>query len=389
MFFDAVIQQKPLDRYRLLESKLEALGRDISVFRKKSTPVLEETISVLENRISNKRFETGFMDFMKDNDYVKDIYTRDALSCLLEYKNARDASVVLVPGMTYYNTKTEGTPERVVGKRCFYISEDHAFWSPVNEDVRVMKAMEVMQWGSDDQFRKVYFELADGRLFESTEDLMLEHITESSNEALDAIEEYCNSLWEGAWPWEQTAPMKLKTAIKENTAMTKKSVQEFRESFTSLVRTLNEGEIERSAVITKMQGYIEDIDNMLEKLGRVSGNLLTDVRENVRAEFGDSAADEIGELVEQHIRGAADELAKLKGAWSGKLNDLISGNTSEPAEFDQDLGGEEEGGDLDLDADPADMEEPDEIDGDLDLGDDDLGDDLELDDEDEGERDKK
>jgi len=383
MFFNAVIQQEPLERYRILETKLEAMGRNINKFRTKSTPILKETISVLENRIANKRFDTGFMDFMEDDSYVKDIYTRDALSCLLEFKSGRDSSVVLIPGMTYYFAICEGTPKRVVGKRCFYISESKAYWAPVNEDVRVLKAMEVMQWGNDDQFRKVYFELADGRLFESTTELMLEHITESSNKALNQIAAYCDTIWEGAWPWSVTAPMKLKTAIKENTTMTKRNVQEFRKEFTSLVRKLNEGEIERSAVITKMQGYIEDIDNMLEKLGRVAGNLLTDVRETVRTEFGDTAATDIEDLVQQHIKAAADELAKLKTSWTEKLETLLNGGQGdqEPDEFDADP----EAGMGDDMGDEGEFDDP-EMMGDEDLmGDPDLGDDM----DDEDERDKK
>lgn len=374
MFFDAVIQQKPIDRYRILEKKLEAMGRDITAFKSKSAPILEQTINVLEGKIQSKRFETGFMEFMENEDYIKDLYTRDALSCLLEYKNDRDSSVVLIPGMTYYSVARSGN--MVTGKKCHYLSEDRAFWTNINEDTRKLKAYEVMQWGNDNQFRKIYFELADGRLFESAENFILEHISESSDEALDAINEYCDTLWEGKWPWELSAPLKLRNAIQENTIMTKKSVQEFREAFTSVVTRLNEGEIERSAVITKMQGYIEDIDNMLEKLGRVSGNLLTDVRESVRAEFGEDAANRIANLVEENIKGAADNLSNLKGAWSQELDTLVNGGgENESPEFDADpeadampdLSDDPENFD---DEAPADDMEPDMDDMDIDLGDD-------------------
>jgi len=377
MFLDAINHQTPIDRFRVLETKLDAMGRDISVFRKKTAPLIRETINVLEQRINEKRFQTGFMEFMKDENYIKDIYTRDALACLLEYKSDRDASTQLIPGMTYYMARRNGN--NIVGKRCHYIMEDKAYWSPVNEDVRIMKAKEVMQWGTTDNFRKIYFELADGRLFESTQETMLEHLTESSDSALDDIESYCDSLWEGAWPWELATPMKLQNIIKENTEMTKRSVQEFRSEFKDIIRNLNEGEIEKSAVITKMQGYIDDIDGMLEKLARTSGNLLTDVRETVRAEFGDGAADRIDSLVQDKIKGAADNLSELKSQWAQELESIIN-PSDENAEFDA-MDEPEEPEEMPSD----DISEPDEIEGDLDISDDEIGD-IELD---NPERDKK
>jgi hypothetical protein len=386
MFLNAINHKSPIDRYRVLENKLDAMDRDISKFKKQPVSTLREAISVLEERISSKRFESGFMDFMKDETYVKDIYTRDALACLVEFKTSRDASVTLVPGMHYYNaTIVEG---KVTGRRCYYLSEDKAFWSDINEDERVLKALQIMEWGSDDNFRKIYFELADGRLFESTEALMIEHITESSDEALDDIETYCNSLWEGKWPWEISAPAKLRETIKENTQMTKRSVQEFREDFSETIRRLNEGEIERSAVITKMQGFVEDIDNMLEKLARTSGNLLTDVRERVRAEFGEDATDHIDQLVSNNIRGAADILSDLKVEFAKYLDEMISGSKNEAPDFDQPDDGM--GNDMEMGAGDDEFGEPEEIEGEPDLGDEDLGDDLDFENDDEdGERDKK
>lgn len=380
MLIEAVTNTKPIDRYKILENKLNDMGRDISSYRNKTADVIRTSIRSLEKRIHESRFKSGFMDFLKEDQYVQDLYTRDALSCLLEFKEDRDESIVLIPGMTYYCAELK--ENTVSGKRCYYISEDNAFWSDFKQDQRIMKAVEVLQWGNDDQFRKIYFEMADGRPFESTEEMMFEHITESSDEALDNIATFCDTLWEGKWPWETMAPTKLRSVVKENTHMTMKSVQEFRNEFSSIVTKLNEGEIERSAVITKMNGYIEDIDNMLEKLGRVSGNLLTDVRETVRSEFGDDAANNIENLVQQHIKGAADELSSLKNSWSENLDKMLDNSGPEEApEFDDEFGG------MDDEMEPGMDGEADAIDSELEIDDDEA--DLNFDDEDDGEREKK
>ncbi|MAZ56837.1 hypothetical protein CL653_03525 [bacterium] len=380
MLFEAVTSQQPIKRYKVLEGKLAAMGRDLSEFRKKGVASLNTTISVLEDRIRETRLNSGFHTFLENDQYIRDVYTKSALECLVEYKTNRDNSVILVPGMTYYSaTKSNG---RVVGKRCHYLNEDTSLWSQINEDERVLKAFEIMQWGNLEHFRKIYFEMADGREFEHFDNVVLEHVSESSDDALNSISDYCDQVWDGKWAWEIKTPNKLKDIIRESTEMTKQSVREYKEEFSALLNQLSEGEIERSTVITKMQGYVDDVDNMLEKLSRVSGSLLTDMRETIRAEFGDSAADELQETLGSKLSDAASGLGNLKSAWNAQVEKLANGGEPERAEFDADLGPE-----MDMDDEVDAMAElPDDMKDDEDFD----GDEIELDDEDLGaERDKK
>ena len=380
MILETVTSLKPIDRYRALETKLGAMGRDIRDFRKKNIDTLREALTILENRIYETRVNSDYMGFMSDQKYVRDVYTKNALECLIEYKQDRDESVVLVPGMTYYSAKVEDG--RVVGKKCNYLNESTSFWVQVNEDERIMKAKEVMAWGSDDNFRKIYFELADGKLFENFEKFDIQHITKSSDKALNIIEQYCNTVWEGKWPWEINVPNKLKSIIKENTEMTIKSVREYREEFETLRNSLFEGEIERSELISKLRGHYEDVDNMLEKIGRVAGNLLTDMKENIRSEFGDEAAERIETTLGDRLRSASNELGSLRRAWEEEIENLANGEQGmEAPEFDDpavdDLASApvdgEENSDIDQmpafdDEDFEDEEDSEEDEEDLDLG---------------------
>jgi hypothetical protein len=379
MLFEAVTSQRPLDRYKVLESKLAAMDRDLTEYRGKSVSSLREAIRELDKRLTETRLSSGFMDFVKDDNYVADVYTKSALECLSEFKIQRDKSTVLVPGMTYYSASVSNG--RVTGNRCHFLSEDRAFWSPVNEDARVLKALEVSQWGSAEDFRKIYFEMADGRDFECFENVTLDHIKESSDEALNRIEAYCDRLWEGKWPWEVKAPSKLKTIVKENTDMTRRSVREYHEEFNGLLDTLSEGEIEKSEIITRMQGYVQDIDSMLEKLARVSGNLMTDTRESVRSEFGDEAAQRISDEVGQHISSAAEGLGQLKSSWTQQLESLANGGVEERPEFDDPLDPEADamaGAGIDGEEPEAELPDEEGLEGDADFddemedGDDDL-----------------
>lgn len=385
-------------KFRTLERRLAVLGANLNRFKKLDVDQLLEAENKLQRLVDRRKRTMPAFEALKNDGVVRGLLTIAAIKALREFKEERDEGVNLIEGMTYWVAKTEGN--KLVGKRCHYLGEGRARWAPVDQDVRVVKALELLRHGDDEDFRKIYFEMADGLGVEATNGYDRRHILESSDKALNLIEGYCNSRWSGAWPWQVPAPRKLKMLIKENIVT---SLMKFRAEFEADDQLIFEGELEKSEIITDLIGWNGEIDAMIEKFGKRTGDLIASVREKIRTEFGDHGLDGIDGMIDK-IKSTVDTLTDVKtevettiqsllgdapqtdfdapmdmppadGLDGGGLDGLDGG---EPAEFD------DIGGDIDMDAD-ADI-------SDDAFADDDLGD-LNLDDfggdDDAGEREKK
>ncbi len=356
-----------LGKFRNLERRLDSIGVSLKRFKKLDVEQLQEAEKKLTSLIERRKRTMPAFEALKDDAIVRGLLTVGAIRELREWKAERDDGVKLVEGMTYWVVKTEDN--RLVGKRCHYLGESEARWAHVDADVRVMKALELLRHGDDEDFRKIYFEMADGAGVESVNGFVRAHITESSDQALALIEGYCNSRWNGPWPWQVPAPRKLKMLIKENIVT---SLKKFRAEFEADDQLIFEGELEKSEIITDLIGWNGEIDSMIEKFGKRTGELIASVREKIRTEFGDHGLDGIDSMIDK-IKVTVDTLTDAKTEVESTIQSLL-GNAPQD-DFDAPDGAPP----VSADGLGGDMgDEPPAFD---DGADDGLGDDLSLDDE--------
>ncbi len=332
-----ILRKSPIERFRALETRLSTFGQTLSAYKSKSTDQLDRDIYKLNESLNHMQETLPFASTVNNPKYVVRLLTKDALLALKEHKTIRDQSVEILEGMTYYNAKIDS--KKVVGKRATVI-EGKAGWYNINEDVCILKAIEVLRYGSDNDFRKIYFECANGIGLAALDKFDFDHIKKSSPKALNLIENYCDKVWEGKWPWEFKAPKKVHSLIKETKEM---NIKKFRSEFDFKINSLLEGEMEKSHIVTELGDMIDKVDSMIETLGRTSGTLMTTTRDSIRTEFGDNAMSDLENSLSEKIRSTVDSLSDLKSAINEKI-EALSGNVTPPAqtEFD-DMGA---GGDM-------------------------------------------
>jgi methyl-accepting chemotaxis protein len=353
-----ILRKSPIERFRALESRLSSLGKKLDGFKSKSVNQLDRDIYKLNESLIQMQESLPFASTVKNPKYVVSILTKDALTALKEHKTMRDEAVKILEGMTYYSAKN--IYGRIVGKRAT-IKENKALWYNINEDTRVLKATEILRHGSDENFRKIYFEYANGMGLKALDKFDFNHIKKSTPKALNLIEAYCDRFWEGKWPWEHKAPKKVYDLIKETKEM---SIKKYRSQFDFGLQSLLEGEMEKSQIVTELGTFIDKVDSMIETLGRTSGTLMTTTRDAIRTEFGDDAMSDMESALSDKIRSTVDALSDLKTSIAEKV-DSLSGNTAEPsakAEFD-DMGAGPDAdmvGDMGDDGDMAEIEFDDE-----------------------------
>ena len=396
MIFNNVLQSSPADKFRKLEKVLMKEAKvDLSKYKSMDSDQLNAEIHRLEERSKVMRRQIPYGRLMRDRGYGRVKMMSEALSLLAEHVSAKEASTKLYPGMTYYrNCKRVGS--MVYGERCTYLGEDREdiiSWCGFADSVRKLKILESLRYGSDEQFSHIYFKLANGRSLDSMNGFIVEHLVESTEPAMIAMEKYCDSIWEGPWPWEVKAPKKIRDIMEDNERMRNAKIRQIRESFNDVMIELTEGEVEQSQVIISARDVIDRIDDMIHKLGKISAEAMTELKDKVRTEYGDSLAKDLENATNEGVGGSVDALSKLKEAIRQEIkkmeeqlgHDPLQNNLDDiDAEFDDDDMEDHDGGKIGKDL--GDLESPDDLD-DVDMDD---MDDVDMDDDDdEGEREKK
>jgi hypothetical protein len=290
---------------------------------------LSEEISKLDQSARKIVESSAFMTWMKDPAYGRAKLLSEALAALREYKEERDSRVQLREGMTYYVARKIGS--RIVGQRLTYMGEGrHSSWVPFDQSARKLKIMEVLRHGSDEDFSQLYHVLADGRPLEAGAGFCEEHLVESSEAAMRAMEAYCDSRWEGPWPWELPAPKKLKDQIKENRMMRQQLLAEARGRFNRIYQEVMEGEVEKAQVILAGRDIVTKIDGMIQDLGKLSAEMMTTFKDQARTEYGEAAAQQLEGSSNQKIGAAIDALGDLKSAIDTQLSNMEGGIAGQP-----------------------------------------------------------
>lgn len=333
------LNQTPERAFRKLERDLLLVNPDLDLRKFKSmTPrKLGENIAKLDLREQKIISESVYGSWLKDDRYVELKLLKEALEFLKEYKEGKEASETLVPRFTYYRgVKQFG--QNLFGQRCFYIGESQKpMWVKFRLPVSIAKAFEVMRHGTDDDFRKIYVEMADGRS-DGVAKVTLGHLTESSKDALAAIEEYCNERWEGPWPWEIPSPYKLRNKIEENREMRHESINEMRDRFNHLLEMLKEQEMDKYEVISAAEEMTSKIQGMIEDLGKIAGQGMLTLKDNARAAFGDQTAENLEGAVSGQINQAADQLSRLRASMEQVVEQMKSDGGMDDTGMGGDLG---------------------------------------------------
>lgn len=311
------------NEFRRVERDLKLVSNiDMRKFKAMTPRQLETAIGELKGVERRVVSEESYGSWLSSDKFAETKMLVDALGILKEYKMDKLAGETLVPGYIYYRgVKQFGSI--LEGQRCI-VDRNHApEWNKWSMVSAVAKAIEVLQYGSEKDFRNIYIEAADGRA-DALENVSLEHLTESSQHALKLIENYCDKRWDGPWAWEIPSPYKLRNLIEDNRDMKKSAVAEMQDRFSTIISRLNEGEMDKFEVVLAAKEMTKKIQGMIEDLGKLSGEGLITLKDNSRSAFGDESVSNLEQLNEP-INQAADILSQLRATMEQVVSQLESG----------------------------------------------------------------
>jgi len=311
------------NEFRRVERDLRLVSDiDLKKFKAMTPRQLEAAIAQLKTAERRVISEESYGSWLSSDKFAESKMMVDALGILKEYKLDKLAGETLVPGYIYYRgVKQFGS--LLEGQRCIVDQNHQPEWQKWSVESAVAKAIEVLQYGTEADFRNIYIEAADGRA-DALENITLNHITESSQGALKMIESYCDRRWDGPWAWELPSPYKLRNLIEDNRDMKKSAVAEMQDRFSTIIRQLNEGEMDKFEVVLAAKEMTKKIQGMIEDLGKLAGEGLLTLKDNSRTAFGDESTAQIDQIQEP-INQAADILSQLRAAMEQVVSQLESG----------------------------------------------------------------
>lgn len=318
------LNQTPTAAFRKLERDLFLLNPKIDLKKYKMlTPArLGEAIAVLKGKTAKIVENSTYGSWLTDENYIQADILREALEFLLNHKTARQESETLVPNFTYYRgVKQFG--DYMEGQRCYYMEDHNPFWMSFRLPVAVAKAFEVLRHGSEEDFKSIYIEMADGSP-DAIGQVTLEHLAQSTPDALASINEYCDSRWTGAWPWETVAPYTLRNKIQENIEMRMQTLNEMKGRFDAILKQLNEGDTERFEMLTVANDMGKTVDNMISDLGKLSAEGIEAVAKS-RTTVGDDVASAFETALQGPINAAAEALTQLSAAVQTAVRQIEGG----------------------------------------------------------------
>ena len=323
----AFLQSEPTrDLHKIAEDlKVYDTDFDIAVYESMSARHVSKEIDSVKNRLEELKKGSVYGSWLNESSYVHDRLLLDALNILEEQKYELEENEVLVPGFTYYRDVMQ-FGNYVVGQRCHYLSEGREpAWLEFSDTLPVLKAIEVMRFGSDDDFRQIYMEMADGRN-DAIFNVTLEHLTESSPLALAEIDAYCDEKWDGPWPWQMSAPFKLSTIIEDAKEMRLQQVNELRADFDQLIRKLNEADQSQFDLMTAVNEMAGKVDSMIGDIGKLASS-------SIEVTAGATALGNQNDLhqeIQQPIQQAAEALTQLKSVIYSFAQGMGTGDPAAP-----------------------------------------------------------
>jgi hypothetical protein len=281
------------------------------VFESMSIPQIDsllERLTVREQRLID---ELPYGSWITHPTFVQIKMLQDGLNNLREHIEILEHTEQLVEGFTYY-TDVRRFGDRVEGKTCTYLGEGRpSHWINFIDTIPIMKAIELIRHGDTNDFRRIYVEIANGRT-DGLRNVHIDHITESTDDALLEMESYCDARWEGPWPWEVASPYRLGRIIEEKKQMRQQTLVEMHQILNQMLREFDEGGQEQFEIASMVRGMSDNVQAMIEKFAKLAGDAMINLRAAVMTQQGDEGAMKVEHGLTQAINGAADSLARLK-----------------------------------------------------------------------------
>ena len=149
-----------------------------------------------------------------------------------------------------------------------------------------------------------------------------------------------------------------------------------KENLVKKLRRLLETEVSQAEVMMAAKGFAQELQEMIEKIGRLQNEDLPPVTDQMRETYGMESSSAFQTQIYGALQGVMDALYTAKGQVDDSVSNLAStGQVSAQTDMDKDIGMDDMGGSDDMGGDAdLDMDEPD-----LDL--DNIGDEPEMGDE--------
>ena len=337
MSFSDLLRDTPDIAFRRTIRDLQTMNAKIdeSVFERMSIEQIDTVLDRLHEKELRIIDESPYGAWFQDSNFIQIKMLQDGLQNLREYREILEESEVLIPGFAYYNGVRQ-FGKRVEGQICTYLGEGSpANWINFIDSAPIMKALEVIRHGDTGDFRRIYVEIANGRA-DGLHNVSVEHITESTDRALLAMEAYCDARWEGPWPWEVTPPYRIGRIIEENKQMRQQTLLEMHEILNQMLREMDDGGQAHFEIISMARSMSENVQGMIEKLAKLTGDAIINLKSMAMASMGDEAAMKVEHGITQPLNQCADALARLKANLDNLVFEL---ENHEPSDLDGGMGG--------------------------------------------------
>lgn len=104
-----------------------------------------------------------------------------------------------------------------------------------------------------------------------------------------------------------------------------KGLNVMKESYIKELRMLLENEVEQAGVLMAAKGFSQEIQTMIEKMGRLMNEELGPVVDNMRMAYGQMQAEAFGETMRTDMQGIVDNLLTVKNNIDDAVEELASG----------------------------------------------------------------
>jgi hypothetical protein len=142
------------------------------------------------------------------------------------------------------------------------------------------------------------------------------------------------------------------------------------------VRKIMESEVEQAEVLIAAKGFAQEMQSMIEKVGRLQNEDLGPVVDQMRETYGNEIADSFNNQLDTSLQGILDNMKETQQVMNNAVNDIAQGKLPSDVgvDMDDDMGMKP---DLGPESDPMSMPDDgglDDLDSALDMGDDFEGD---------------
>jgi hypothetical protein len=102
-------------------------------------------------------------------------------------------------------------------------------------------------------------------------------------------------------------------------------MKNLKENYVKRLRQLLEGEIEQAEVIIASKGFAQDLQDMIEKVGRLMNEDLGPVVDQMREAFGNDVSVNFGEMMSAQLQEVIEELRQSKEKIDSSVDAIATG----------------------------------------------------------------